>query len=113
MNLAFRIACVFMIGIFVLSCVVQYNDPDPWLWVAAYGLAGVATALALAGRHSPAVIPMGLVYFGFAMFNMPHIAPGEWLTTETSRESGGLMICAIWMAILTAVWYRRKHPTPS
>lgn len=110
MNLAFRIACVFMIGIFIVSCAVQYNDPDPWLWIGIYAAAGIVTAAVLAGYHTPVVIPMGLAYFGFAMFNMPHIAPGEWLTTETSRESGGLMICAIWMAVLTAVWYRHKHP---
>jgi hypothetical protein len=111
MILAFRIACVFMIGIFLLSCAVQYNDPDPWLWIAAYGLAAVPTAFALAGRFTPLVLPMGLAYFGWSMFNMPHIAPGEWLTTETSRESGGLMICAIWMAVLTAAWYRKRHPS--
>ena len=112
MNIAFRAACIAMILVFLLSCAVQYNDPDPWLWIAAYGLAGVATALALAGRHSPVTIVLGIGYFGWAMFNMPHVAPGEWLTTETSRESGGLMICAIWMAVLTAAWYRDKHPSP-
>jgi hypothetical protein len=101
-----------MIAIFLLSCAVQYNDPDPWTWIAAYGLAGLVTAFALAGRYSPIVIPLGLAYFGWAMFNMPHVEPGVWLETETARESGGLMICAIWMAVLTAAWYRKRHPSP-
>jgi len=105
----FKIACGVMLLVFASSCAVQYNDPDPWLWIGLYGAAGIVTAFALAGRHTPLVTLMGLGYFGYAMFNMPHIGPGEWLTTETSRESGGLMISAIWMAVLTAVWYRRKH----
>ena len=111
--MAFKIACAFMVFIFLVSCVVQYNDPDPWLWIALYAASGVLTALAFAGRHTPLVVPMGLLYFGWAMYNMPHIAPGEWLTTESSRESGGLMVCAVWMAILTAAWYRHKHPAES
>jgi hypothetical protein len=53
-----------------------------------------------------------LAYFGWAVFNMPHIDPSIWLDTEASRESGGLMICAIWMAVLTAAWYRKRHPSP-
>ncbi len=109
MKMAFKIVCGFMVGIFLLSCAVQYNDPDPWTWIAAYGLAGVVTAFALAGRHTPLVILMGLAYYGWAMYNMPHISSDEWLTTETSRESGGLMISAIWMAVLSMAWYRHKH----
>ena len=99
-----------MILVFFASCAVQYNDPDPWLWIAAYGAAGVATAFALAGRHTPIVIVMGLAYFGWAMYNMPHIDSSEWLTTESSRESGGLMISAIWMFVLTVAWFRAHAP---
>lgn len=108
--MAFRIACGFMIGIFLISCIVQYNDPDPGIWLIAYGLAAVATALPLAGRHTLLPLVLGLAYFGWAMFNMPHVAPGTWLQNEEARESGGLMVCAIWMAILTAAWYRHRHP---
>lgn len=111
MKLAFKILCGFMFLIFVISCAVQFDDPDPWLWIVSYGAAGVVTALAFAGRHTPMVIVMGLAYFGWAMYNMPHIDSSEWLTTETSRESGGLMISAIWMAVLAVAWYRNKHPS--
>lgn len=111
MKLAFKLLCGFMLLIFAISCAVQYNDPDPWLWIATYGAAGVVTALALAGRHTALVIVMGLAYYGWAMYNMPHIDSSEWLTTETSRESGGLMISALWMAVLSVAWYRSKHPS--
>lgn len=111
MKLAYKLLCGFMAVIFLISCAVQYNDPDPWLWIAAYGLAGVVTGFALVGRHTPFVIPLGLAYYGWAMYNMPHVPSSEWLTTETSRESGGLIICAIWMAVLAVAWYRQKHPS--
>lgn len=111
MKRAFKILCGAMLLVFFASCAVQYNDPDPWLWILSYAAAGVVTALALAGRHTPIVIVMGLAYFGWAMYNMPHIESSEWLTTETSRESGGLMVSAIWMAVLSVAWYRNKHPS--
>jgi hypothetical protein len=102
-----------MIGMFIASCAVQYNDPDPIRWVTAYGLAGVFSGLALAGRLTPLVIPVGLFYLAWAMYNMPHIESSRWLTTEESRESGGLMISAIWMAVLAIAWYRKRHPAPA
>ena len=112
MTMVFRVACVFMIGIFGVSCAVQYNDPDPWLWIVAYGAAGAITALALWGKHSPLPVVAGIVFLAWSLWNMPGVAPNTWLENERARESGGLMICAIWMAVLTAVWYRKRHPAP-
>ncbi len=106
----FKAVCGGMLIVFFASCAVQYNDPDPGLWIAAYGLAGVFTGFALAGRLTPLVIPAGLAYFGWAMYNMPHIDSSEWLTTETSRESGGLMLSALWMSVLALAWYFKRHP---
>jgi len=108
--MAFKALCGGMMVVFLASCAVQYNDPDPATWVIAYGIAGVFTAFALAGRLTPLVIPAGLIYLAWAMYNMPHIASSEWLHTETSRESGGLMISAIWMGVLSLAWYRKRHP---
>ena len=104
-----KVICGAMLIVFFASCAVQYNDPDPWTWIIAYGIAGVFTALALADRLTALVIPAGLAYFGWAMYNMPHIDSSKWLTTETSRESGGLMLSAIWMGVLALAWYRKRH----
>jgi hypothetical protein len=112
MKLVFNILSGGMLIVFAASCAVQYNDPDPGLWIVAYGVAGVFTAFALAGRLTPLTIPAGLIYLAWAMYNMPHVPSSEWLTTETSRESGGLMISAIWMAVLAIAWYRKRHPAP-
>jgi len=110
MTTIFKVINAGMILVFLASCIVQYNDPDPWVWVTAYGIAGVFTVLALAGRLTPLVVPAGLVYYGWAMYNMPHIDSSEWLTTETSRESGGLLISAFWMGVLGIAWYFKRHP---
>lgn len=109
--MAFKALCAGMVVVFLASCAVQYNDPDPFVWIIAYGIAGVFTGFAFAGRLTPLVIPVGIVYLAWSMFNMPHIGPSNWLSNEEARESGGLMISAIWMAMLTAAWYRKRHPS--
>ena len=108
--MVFKSICGGMVVLFLASCAVQYNDPDPWTWITAYGIAGIFTVLALTGRPTPLVIPAGLIYLGWAMYNMPHIEASKWLHTETSRESGGLMISAIWMGVLALAWYFKRHP---
>lgn len=106
--MVFKVSSAGMVIVFIASCAVQYNDPDPFTWVIAYGIAGVFSAMAVAGRHTGLVIPAGLIYLAWAMYNMPHIDPSKWLTTETSRESGGLMLCAIWMGTLAIAWDRKR-----
>ena len=34
----FRLLAALMCGMFLLSVAVQWNDPDPWLWMPVYGL---------------------------------------------------------------------------
>ena len=35
--------------IFICFAVLQYNDPDPWLWVLVYGFAAIIIALDISG----------------------------------------------------------------
>jgi hypothetical protein len=39
-----------MAALFALSAAVQWNDPDPWLWIAVYGASAVASGLAALER---------------------------------------------------------------
>lgn len=86
--------------------VVQYNDPDGVLWMAAYGLGVLWTLMAaLVPRvlalkpismmlsFTVAAVLLGVIYF------WPD-APGWWRTevwweTETVREAMGLMVMAL------------------
>ena len=111
-----------MLLAFLFSVVVQYNDPDPVRWMAIYGAAAAvctvelrrrtrmiypamvgAVALAWAGTIAPRVL--GVVRFGdmFAEFEMKNAG------VEESREMYGLLIVAVWMALVgVAVRLRRE-----
>ncbi len=56
--------------LFLLFAIVQYNDPDPWLWIGLYSLVAIISAMAAWGRYLP------------------------WLI------NAAIAICAIWMALL-------------
>ena len=110
--------------LFAFSVVVQYNDPDPWLWMLIYGAAAVVCvrevmgksrweaaaavgviALIWAGTISPRVL--GVVPFAsmFEEFEMQNVQ------VEESREMYGLLLIAGWMAVLghRAFWRGRRE----
>ena len=118
---AWRAADLVMLLLFVLSAVVQVNDPDPWLWMALYLSAAGVTLVSLvdrirwwmpvaiacltiawAGSIAPRVL--GQVPFG-DMF-------GAWEMRDTgieeSREMYGLLIVAVWMLVLAVRAWRRS-----
>lgn len=103
-----------VIGVFfLLAVVVQYNDPDPWRWLALYGAATLACALFL-GDRLPRWLPagVGLVAAAWAAILLPDVAgrvgPGELFREigmdspeiEVGREAVGLLLVAFWMAVL-------------
>ena len=111
-----------MLLAFILSVVVQFNDPDPVLWAAIYAAAAVACGLELR-RRTPLALPAGiaLVAVVWAATLAPRVigkvnfmsmfAEFEMANTgvEESREMYGLLLIAIWMiAVATAVWRRRS-----
>jgi hypothetical protein len=113
--MALKIANWFFIPAFLLSVVVQYNDPDPIRWMAIYGAAFVMCCLSLAGRlrwWMPALA--GAVALVWAFSILPHLVGHaiDWGqvfghmkmangVVEETREMGGLLIVAVWMAVLT------------
>lgn len=98
--------------LFVLFAALQYNDPDPQVWVPIYGFAAVACLMAYTGLGRPwFFVLMAVIYVGAAAYQWPPVfrgfAFGEGmrdLNIELARESGGLAICAtamVAMALLT------------
>ena len=47
--MVFKVISAGMVIVFIASCAVQYNDPDPLTWVIAYGIAGVFSAIMVLG----------------------------------------------------------------
>jgi hypothetical protein len=105
--------------LFLVAVAVQHNDPDPIRWMAIYGLAGLACALALAGRL-PRVVPVlvGVAALAWAATIAPgvvgRVSVGELFESyamksapvEEAREMGGLLIVTAWMGVLALVGSR-------
>lgn len=118
---AWTIANVLMCGLFAFSTAVQYNDPDPWVWMPVYLAAAgvcvwevrrrtawhaplilVALTVIWAGTIAPRVL--GKVGFleMFSAWEMKNIG------IEEEREMYGLLIVAGWMAAVSFAAFRRK-----
>ena len=109
---AFRLLAALMCALFVLSLAVQYNDPDPWLWMPVYGLAAVLAGFGAAGRlpAGPNAAALALFVGLFALWapslaGARHEAFESWhmqsREDEQAREAGGLALCAFWSAVQT------------
>ena len=108
--------------LFAVAAVVQFNDPDPLLWVGLYGVAALACALFMAGRlprWAAALLAGGYALGGLIML-LPILGPEAFYDTtgremmglmESSREMMGLLIMAAWTGFLT--WSLRQRETAS
>ena len=118
-RVAWKVADVVFLLLFMFSVVVQYNDPDLYVWMAIYGAAAVACFLSLRNRL-PRWLPMvvALAAILWATTILPRVlgkvpfldmfAAWEMKDTgiEESREMYGLFLVAGWMLILA--WRRLR-----
>ena len=107
-----------MMVLFAAAAVVQYNDPDPALWMAIYGSAAFCCALDLGGRlplWAPtllsAIYAVGAIYLSTQVFGgMGFFDPtGQEMigVKELGREMLGLLLTAGWTALLAVQVGRR------
>ncbi len=103
-----KILNIFLVTLFVLSALVQYNDPDPYIWVPIYLFPAAVSFYAIKGKYNKTVILIGLIPTTLFMISyipdfMNWIKMGEPSIVETmkaekpyvelTREFGGLVIC--------------------
>lgn len=112
MNLTKIVSLAFAL-LFVYFVVVQYNDPDPEVWMPIYGIAVVA-CLSIYFKKAPhayVFVIMGIAYF-FASYQQwpPQYEGVFWgemkmrsMNIELARESLGLTISGIGMLIMAAL----------
>ena len=100
--------------LFLLFALVQINDPDPYLWIAIYGMVALIAGLAFLGKYhfwitavltliiaiwAVSLVPNLLEWLGSS--NLSEVA-GEMMADkpyiEGSREFGGLLIAGIVLA---------------
>lgn len=104
-------------GLFVLFAALQYNDPDPQVWVPIYGFATMACVMAYARIGKVWFFGlMALIYAVAAAYQWPPAFEGfllneigmKTVNIELARESGGLLICALAMGAMGWVVNRAK-----
>jgi len=112
MNLT-KIVSLFFALLFVYFVVVQYNDPDPEVWMPIYGIAVAACLSVFFGKapRSYVFIIMGVAYF-FASYQQwpPQYEGVFWgemkmrsINIELARESLGFTVSGIAMLIMAAL----------
>ena len=114
-------ANVVMLTLFAFSVAVQFNDPDPLLWMAIYGSAAVVCAFEVR-KKTPLWLPVAVAAVALAwsawIAARAHDVPisalfAEWemknVGVEEAREMYGLAIVGAWMlAVSAAAWARRS-----
>jgi hypothetical protein len=106
-----RIFNLVFVGVFLLFAALQYNDPDPWLWVPIYGYASLVCFLYARGKRPHFFAMLGmfgcLVYAAILLMKQNGVlswateheaeslvqtmkATKPWI--ENTREFGGLLI---------------------
>jgi hypothetical protein len=114
-----RVADAVFALAFLGFAALQWNDPDPALWMALYGAAALVCAL-VAHRPRPALRwaagAVALVAAAWGASLAPAFARTSWdgffghigmidLAAEEAREAAGLLIVAIWLGAMV-LWRR-------
>src|SRR6476469_3782571 len=121
---------IIFIVLFILFAALQYNDPDPYIWMPIYLYAAFLCFLALKQKYSPSLYIIGLiVYFSYAAYlffdksgvlnwaeqhNAENLvqtmkATKPWI--EETREFGGLLIVMIAL-IINMIWLKKQKLKP-
>ena len=122
-----KILNVVFIILFLFSAALQYNDPDPYIWMPIYLYGAYLCYQALSKKYKPLLYYIGLsVYAGYAVYlffdkngvwswaqehgseNIVQTMKATKPWIEETREFGGLLLLII---ALTAnmIWLGRKN----
>ncbi len=110
-----------MLGVFLLSAAVQFNDPDPLAWIMIYLSAAFVTLFAILQMlHWPLTILVAIISLAWSVFSLTRITGPvnfmdiistvgmKTLDIELAREAGGLLIVFAWMVFLLIRAYPDK-----
>lgn len=79
--------------LFVLFAALQYNDPDPWLWMPIYLYSAILCWLAYRGKYFRPAYVIGIIgYLGYAvLLFFEKDGVWEWLTKHDAANIAGTM----------------------
>ncbi|MBX9852362.1 MAG: transmembrane 220 family protein [Cytophagaceae bacterium] len=117
------ISCILLALMFIVFAGLQYNDPDPEVWIPVYMLSALLSLVAIF-RPLPKVLLLILivVYIAGAIYLWPDRYEGVTMpmshkpNIEYARESLGLLICALakcWLLFLSSRKNVYLKPIPS
>ena len=98
----FDVVNLVVAAFFALFALVQYNDPDPMLWMIVYALAALACVLHHLKRLPPEAAAGygGLVLLLGFYLAYRVITQRQFFFDEEGREMMGSLLVFIWMAVL-------------
>ena len=112
----------FISGLFLLFAIVQWNDPDPLIWMIFYGVMSLIYILLALGKRfafylSILMLITCIIYMGFILpeiikwikDGMPSIVQSMKATIPTieyTREFLGLLLC-----LIACIWVIRVQKT--
>jgi general stress protein CsbA len=123
---------IIFIVLFVIFAALQYNDPDPYVWMPIYLYAAWLCYQAIKGRYNRTLYIIGLTVYGlyalYLLFDKTGVldwikehhaenivqtmkATKPWI--EETREFGGLLIVIVVLLINMAWLSRRKMAKPA
>ena len=118
---------IFFIVIFVFSAALQYNDPDPYVWIPIYLYGALLCYLAIKGKYNRVLYIIGLIgYTGYAiglLFDKTGVldwvqahhaenivqsmkATKPWI--EETREFFGLLILIVAL-VVNMIWLGKRN----
>jgi len=121
-----KIFNIIFIFIFIFSAALQYNDPDPYIWVPIYLYGAYLCYQAIYKKYNLILYIIGLViYIGYAVYlffdkqgvlswfgehNAESItqsmkATKPWI--EETREFGGLLILIV-VLLINMAWLKKR-----
>lgn len=88
-----KIFNLVFVMLFVLFAALQYNDPDPWLWIPIYLFAAILCWLAFRGKYYRNAFLFGIVaYLGYAVFLFfDEDGVLDWITKHEAANIAGSM----------------------
>lgn len=126
-----KIFNLIFVVLFVLFAALQYNDPDPYLWIPLYLFAAALCWLAFRQKFSPTIYLLAIaiytIYAAYLFFNKDGMldwirehqteniaaemkATKPWI--EATREVLGLVIMIVVLLVNYFYFRRRMHTRP-
>lgn len=126
-NNGMKVFNIIFLVLFVLSAALQYNDPDPYVWIPIYLYGAYLCYQAIYKKYNPLLYIIGLVvYIGYGLYlffdtqgvlswaqehNAENIvqsmkATKPWI--EETREFGGLLILIV-VLVINMIWLSNQR----